>query len=145
MSRSCRKAQASTTASYQFLSYSLPKRIFSFTVVFWIQAYCGQKALVAPMVTLPVVLRMSPARAASKEDLPEPTPPMIATSSLRPIEKSRSWILNGSVSVSVLALSTPLFEVSTGFPALAAAFSACLTSLDRLLLGGGPLFLFSGS
>ena len=132
MSRSGRRAQASTTSLYHLRSYSLPNVMLSLTVAFWIQAYCGQKARLPAKVTLPPVLRISPANAPSRELLPEPTPPMIATSSLRPISRLMSLIEKGlSSSASVLLLT---LDGSPSPPSFSSCFDFRLSSLSLALV-----------
>lgn len=131
ISRSDRKAQASMTLLYHSSSYSLPNRMLFLTDVFWIQADCGQKARVAPILAVPSVILISPARAESREVFPHPTVPITARSSFRPTVKVRLVSLKGSTAVRPPEPSSASFCAASVRPWFfsAAPFSGCLDSV----------------
>ncbi|KAH3662634.1 hypothetical protein OGAPHI_005886 [Ogataea philodendri] len=79
MSKSLSSPQQNTTSSYNCSSKSLPNTILSLTVAFWIHG-CAQSSNLPATVTDPLSLGMTPLRAQSSDDFPDPIGPSVVHS-----------------------------------------------------------------
>lgn len=76
---SCSRAQAYITFCNLTSSSSCPKRMFSFRLAFWIQAFWVTRPIFPPKHTCPRVCRMSPTRPCNRADFPLPIRPKMQT------------------------------------------------------------------